>query len=316
MTSLDAPEPPQIVLEQPSPCAASAEEALRRALDPAKAPGPAWKVALRVAADHGVLHASGEITDETGAPVAHRAMDGRECTGLARAIGVWASLVLDAEVERKKQVPPPPIPPPSQPAAELWPAPEPPEKPSPEAALFLAHSAEQRQIEVGLASYVMTGTGTGMIAGGSLFAVSEVGGGWFLRPALAAGWTFAEVVPTTHAYGTLGAGRFDACKRIPGNYLEKSGIQLDLCGGTDVGFLHVDAQNASSTGAKAEPAVTLGLFAVGPSIDLRGELGNELSVLVRGVAELNILSNSEANGTVSPSLLIARTEVGLSWRLR
>ena len=78
----------------------------------------------------------------------------------------------------------------------------------------------------------------------------------------------------------------------------------------------MDAQNASSSGAKAEAPVTLGLFAVGPSIDLRGELGNELSVLVRGVAELNILSNSAANGTVSPALLIARTEVGLSWRLR
>jgi len=314
---LDVPEPPQIVLEQPSPCAKSAEDSLRRALDPTKAPGPAWTVTVRVTADpapRGVLHATGEITDATGAPVAHRSIDGHECEGLSRAIGVWASLVLDAEVERAKNAPPP-VPLITQPAAELWPAPAQPEKPSPEAALFLAHSAEQRQLEVGLASYVMTGTGTGMIAGGSLFAVSEAGNGWFLRPALALGWTFAEVVPATHAYATLGAGRFDGCKRIPGNYLERSGIQLDLCGGADVGFLHVDAQSASG-GARPEAATTMGLFALGPSIDLRGELGSELSVLVRGVAEWNVLRSPAANATVNPALLIGRTEVGLTWRLR
>jgi hypothetical protein len=60
----------------------------------------------------------------------------------------------------------------------------------------------------------------------------------------------------------------------------------------------------------------MGLFALGPSVDLRGELGSELSVLVRGVAEWNVLRSPAANATVNPALLIGRTEVGLTWRLR
>jgi len=315
---LDVPEPPQIVLEQPAPCAdsAGAEDALRRALQPTKAPGAAWTVSVHLAREKGVLRATGEITDATGAPVAHRAMDGRECVGLTRAMGVWASLVLDAEVERTKAAAS--IPPPAEPAPELWPipAPEDPEQPSPEASLFLAHPVNERQIEVGLASYLMAGTGTGMLVGGSLFTVSEVGDGWFLRPALSLGRTFVEIVPTTHAFATLGAARFDACKRLPGNYLDKRGIQLDLCGGADVGFLYIDGQTASQIIPMSEPSATLPLFALGPSVDLRGELGNELSVLVRGVAEWNIVRTSADNGTVTPALLIGRTEVGLSWRLR
>ena len=246
---------------------------------------------MHLSREKGALHATGEITDATGAPVAHRAMDGRECAGLTRAMGVWASLVLDAEVERAKEVPPPP---PPLPSPDLFPRPPPqePEKPSPEASLFLAHSEDERQLEVGMASYLMAGTGTGMLIGGTLFSVSEVGNGWFLRPALSLGRTFVEIVPTTHAFATLGAARFDACKRLPGNYLDKRGIQLDLCGGADVGFLHIDEQDKSMTVPTSEPGVTLPLFAIGPSVDLRGELGNELSVLVRGVVEWNVVRGS------------------------
>jgi hypothetical protein len=317
---LDVPEPPQIVLEQPAPCTdgAGAEAALRRALDPSKAPAAAWRVDVRLSREKGVLRATGEITDASGAPVAHRAMEGRECAGLTKAIGVWASLVLDAEVERAKAAAPPPPPPAPSPSPELFPLPAPaePEKPSPEAELFLAHPESERQLEVGLTSYAMAGTGTGMLAGGSIFTVSEVGNGWFLRPALAIGRTFVEIVPTTHAFATLAAVRFDACKRLPGNYLDKRGIQLDLCGGADAGFVVIDAQTASQTVATSAPGATIPLLGIGPSIDLRGELGNELSVLVRGVVEWNVFSASADGATVTPDLLIGRAEVGLSWRLR
>src|ERR1700733_5565336 len=102
--SLDVPVPPKIVLEQPAPCSdgQKAAETLRRALAPSVAPRAAWTVSVRFERTGTHLGAEGEISDELGAPVAHRAMkqDSWECSALARAVGVWASLVLDAEVER------------------------------------------------------------------------------------------------------------------------------------------------------------------------------------------------------------------------
>jgi hypothetical protein len=314
---VDAPEPPKIVLEQPAACgdAARAEEALRAALAPSNAPGPAWVVKLHIAREGSQLRATGEVIDRAGAPVAHRAIDRQatgaaECTALARAIGVWASLVLDAEVQRAQDEAPVP-PPPAPPAQAGWPEPAPPpERPSPESQFFLAHPAETRHVEIGAASLIMTGTGNGLIAGGSLFEVSEVGAGWFLRPSLGAGRTVTQVVPGSNVFATLGDGRFDACKRIPGNYLEQRGLQLDICAGPEVGFLFVDPRTA---GAASQ---TLPLLALGPSIDFRGELGSAFSVLVRGVLDVNFLPESTPDGTVSEALFLARAEVGVSLRLR
>jgi hypothetical protein len=186
----------------------------------------------------------------------------------------------------------------------------PPEKPSPESQLFLAHAKEERDVEIGAASLIMTGTGNSLVAGGSIFEVSEVGAGWFLRPSLAMGRTVNELVPGSDGFATLGAGRFDACKRIPGNYLERRGLQVDLCAGPEVGFLNVGGPQPGSS------SQTLPLLAFGPSIDFRGELGNALSVLVRGVADLNVLPESTSDGLASEGLFVARAEVGLSWRLR
>jgi hypothetical protein len=262
---------------------------------------------MEVSQGAGGLRAEGEITDATGAPVAHRSVERSEpeCVGLARAIGVWASLVLDAEVERAKAAPTPPPPPP---VSEGWPAPAPPpEKPSPETELFLAHAPGERQIEIGAASFVMSGTGTGLLAGGSLFVVDEVAAGWFLRPALLAGGTVFQILPEDQAEATFGAVRFDACKRIPGNYLERRGIQVDLCAGPEAGVLNLQGGPAPAT---------LPYLAAGPSVALRGELASDLSVMVGGAAELNILGQTADGGTVNPSLWIARVELGVSWRLR
>jgi len=81
---LDLPEPPRVVFEQPAPCgdAARAEELLRRALAPSVAPHGGWTVTMRVHREGGSLHAEGELTDESEAPVAHRvlAKDTRDCS--------------------------------------------------------------------------------------------------------------------------------------------------------------------------------------------------------------------------------------------
>jgi hypothetical protein len=326
-------EPPRIVVEQPAPCSdiARAEEALKRALSPARAPNGKWTVSLRVERAPGkTLRGEAEITDQEGTSVAARTIDtgSTECTSLARGVGVWASLVLDDEVRRAAAESPPPAPAPTPPPETSasptmgWHGAAHGDHPSsPDAELFLAHPQDQeRTFEIGVATHLITGTGVGGIAGASIFFVSEVGDGWFLRPSLGFGRTTTELAPSSDVYATLGAGRFDACKRLPGNYLEKRGMQLDMCGGADLGFMHFDAPTAGAgLTTPVGQARTTPFFAVGPSLALRGEMGSDLAVTIRGVAELNLIRESFIDGagtSVDPSLIIGRAEVGLSWRLR
>jgi hypothetical protein len=82
------------------------------------------------------------------------------------------------------------------------------------------------------------------IVGGSLFVFYPLADNLYLRPSIAAGetpaasaratWAAGET-PAASARATWAAGRLDACTRVPGNYGSYSGLQLDLCGGTDVG---------------------------------------------------------------------------------
>src|SRR5260370_25964215 len=103
--NLDAGEPPQIVSEGRTECAdaSGAEGLLDRSLAPARAPAVGWVVFVRVErVGANALRADGDVIDETGTSVAHRVLSGSpaNCAGLARAMSVWASLVLDAELTR------------------------------------------------------------------------------------------------------------------------------------------------------------------------------------------------------------------------
>lgn len=336
---MDQAEPPQITFVQPAPCddVARAEELLRRTLGPSLAPRRAWRVELRVGRELGGLRAEGEILDEHGAPVAHRTFVRAtpECSALARALGVWASLVLDAELEKSKSAPAvtsaalAPTPPPPSPIADVaavpWPAPAPNEKPSPEAFTLLKHEDGRRSFEVGVASFLMGGTGTGVLAGPELFTVVEVGSGVFLRPTIAFGRTLQTLKPTGDVYGTWGVTRFDTCVRVPGLYMDRRGLQLDLCGGADIGFLHFDQSSQFGSTFASSPeqpstARTIPFFAVGPSIGLRGELAGDLSVEVRGVGGVNVIRESFLDpafgARVDPPLIGGRVEIALAWRVR
>ncbi len=329
---VDYAEPPQIVFAQPAPCsdAGRAEELLRRTLAPSRAPRAAWNVTLRFAKDATGLRAEGEITDEHGAPVAHRVFSRAtpECAALARAVGVWASLVLDAEVDKAKDAPPPPAPAPVKLGAPEplvpWPAPAPHEKPSPEAFPLLKHDAGSRSLEIGVASFLMGGTGTGVLAGPQVFTVFEVGNGVFLRPTVAFGRTMESLKPTGDVYGTWGVTRFDTCIRVPGLYMDRRGMQLDLCGGADIGFLHFDHSGSTSSFADGTPpqsaARTIPFLALGPTLGLRGELAGDLSVEIRGVGGLNVVRESfydpAFGARVDPPLFNARVELALAWRVR
>ncbi len=99
---LDATEPPRIVFEAPAACrdGEGAGQALRTGLAGARAPSSGWTLTLRVDAAGTHLRATSELSDASGAPVAHRELSEAtsDCSGLARAVGVWAGLVLDAEI--------------------------------------------------------------------------------------------------------------------------------------------------------------------------------------------------------------------------
>ena len=61
---------------------------------------------VRVARDAGSLRAEGDIEDENGSTVAHRAISrvNDDCNALVRAVGVWSTLVLDVEVTRAAEL--------------------------------------------------------------------------------------------------------------------------------------------------------------------------------------------------------------------
>jgi hypothetical protein len=335
VVALDVPTAPAIVLERPAPCndATQAEELLKRTLAPALAPRASWAVVARFSRKGSLLAVEAEITDEADSPVAHRVLTDAslECSSLARAVGVWASLVLDSEVERAARLAPPPTPP--APAASAEPPPATSaaaDKSSRGGSVLLDNPEDGRTVEFGVTMAVMGGLGSGVMAGPTLYSSIEVGRGFFLRPAL----LIERGLQGTSAeadIGTVVATRFDACGRVSGFHIKV--IQLEICGGGEIGFMHIDAPSEPSSATVFASSTTLPFLAFGPSMSLRGELGGGLALVLRGVADLNALSeqftdNVSCSGDttaciggklgfpISSSPFLARAELGLSWQMR
>jgi hypothetical protein len=248
------------------------------------------------------IAAESEITDDDGMSVAHRSLSGSDCDGLGRALGVWASLVLETEVRHKtahdEAEPPPPTQEPDTRPPAPWPAPAPAQQPSPEHDWYLHHD-EKRDLELGLGAFLMTGAASTTVAGPTAFIVVESGNGVFLRPAVLAGQTI-------DSHATMAATRFDACLRMPGLYNEHRGMQLDACAGGDLGFVLLGG-------------ATLPYASLGPGLALRGELGSSLSATLRGVAGFNLFQNDFPDASGPPVQAMAwmgRVELGVSWGLR
>jgi hypothetical protein len=294
---VDAAQPPHIVVEGPAHCAdaASAEEVLRHGLSRARAPGRGWLVTMRVETSqtHGRgLTAEGDIADSDGVNVAHRFLStsSASCSSLARALGVWASLVLDAELARastspSSPQPAPPVPsaPPSTPALV--------EPPSPERDNALPRD-DSRPVEVGIGGFVMAQTAGRPFAGVTPYLVLDVGHGVFLRPAAELGESLPQPGPDAQWF----AGRVDACSRWQGLYTQGHGLELTFCGGAEGGLTHDGA---------AAGAANKGYLAVGPGIDLRGDIADNMSAVLRGVGGADI----------APLGWSGRFELALSWRV-
>jgi hypothetical protein len=321
---VDVAEPPRIVFESSARCPDGhrAEELFRALLARSRAPGKAWVVSMRIdATGAGALHGEGEITDDVGAAVGHRAFTGKpgDCGGLASAVGIWASLVLDAELTRPHTIaaaatdeqaaagrelgdkvesgasqpdrpnePTPPSPPADPPPATDWPS-------GASAAEKSLKREDGHTLELGATGFVMWGAGGGAVAGASPFLLIEVAKGVFVRPSIAIG----ETLPSAEPAITWAVTRADGCLRMAGLYTNLQGMQLDLCGGVDAGMVDVHG--------KALP-----YLAMGPSMDLRGELGGDLAVTLRGLFGVNAVHED----SLDTPLWAGRGELALSWRLQ
>ena len=323
---MDASEPPRIVFDSGAACPdrEGAEEALRRALERALAPRPGWVVTARIETTTTPgLTAEAQIVDDAGATFAQHAWsgEGTDCDGLARSAGEWASLALDAELQREAGGPLPALPaapaapttpPGSAPPGPVGPPPiGPASLPLPAATEAEAVDAEEEpKLELGVGTFLLAGGAPGGDIGISPFLIGKVGSDVFLRPSIALGKPLAGSTGSTWA-----AARLDTCGRVSGLYTQGQGMQLDLCGGADVGFSYI----ASGTEAGLPPSgITQPYVDIGPSVDLRAEVGR-LLISLRGLAGFNVAREGfdDATGVrVDPAIWSLRVEMDLSWKLR
>jgi hypothetical protein len=315
----------EVVLVAGSECAdearsrAALEEALREARAPARGRGSRatsqgrWTVTVTVAPSAGGSKSvDAVIVDDAGTRVARRALadrtTSRSCLPLTRGVGAWAALVLDAELAHAKdddgpadvtvtaavrRSDGPAL------ASEPWSGREAASLGG-EAGDPALPRAARRAIEVGMMVYLRNGmTTTGGFAGLAPFVTIEVSPGWLLRPELSLGRSTSPLPAGVEASGFSHAGlRADFCRRIQGNYLDRRGIELDLCAGIEGGLITADT---SST--------TAGRLGTGPSATLRGELGAGAALEVRGVAGANLLAFAPET-----PLVFAAVELGASMR--
>jgi hypothetical protein len=334
---MDAAEQPRVVFDSAAECADRdrAEEAFREVLAPARAQG--WVVTVRIEAGPApAVSAEGEVTDERGSRRAHQVLSGTtaDCAGLARAMASWASAALQAEVQRTPgEAPPgaaqpgsgngalPPLPsapapapapaPPAAPVAPAMPPAAPPPRlvfPSPDLAPSHDHD-ETAPLELGVGTFMLVGGGAGGYLGVSPFLIADVGHAVFLRPSVALGVSMA-----TNVSSTLAAARLDTCLRLPGRYVVRGGLQLDVCGGADAGVSYVSSGSLAGTPSMGQ---TLPYVDLGPSIDLRAEVGR-LAVTLRAVGGVNIAREGFDDVTgarVDAPLVSWRLEIAFSWVL-
>lgn len=277
--------------------------------------------------------------------------DASNCAGLAHSVAAWASGVLQANAPSVPTqsgtapglpgaAPAPPGTTPSPPAAPTPTAPLPSPPPSVSSSLAPSSSTPSRTapsvsaagagktmirdfsvpslesgpqyeesapLEIGVGTFLMAGGGSGGYIGLAPFLIDDVGQAVFLRPSAAVGVSMATNLPST-----LAAARLDTCMRLPGRYAVRGGLQLDLCGGADVGFSYLSSGTTPGTPATGQ---TLPYVDLGPSADLRAEAGS-IAITLRGVAGVNVARPGFDDVTgehIDMPILSWRLEVDFAW---
>jgi hypothetical protein len=161
-------------------------------------------------------------------------------------------------------------------------------------------------VDLGVATFFRSGVASSGVVGLSPFVTDELGRDVFVRIA-----GFVGQAPANGAQLTWVAGRLDTCAEVFGNYAAGSGLRLDLCGGADVGASLIAASSESA-------AQSLPYIDIGPSVDLRAEVGPSAAILLRGSAGLSIARDlfvDPTGATYQPPLATFDLEVAFSWTL-
>jgi hypothetical protein len=271
-----------------------------------------WRLSMNVAAAApGVRSADARIADDTGRVVAERSVSDRtmgSCVALVRAVSAWAQIVLDDELvraheeaERRERDAEARLPPETRPIRMVRAR----ESPvSADESLAEPSAPDAQTFEVGSMLFLRNGAAaTGGMFGVSPFVTVSFAEKWVVRPSIAYGTSTSRVPPDDSNSATLTSfgGRLDVCRRLPGNYIDRRGIEFDACMGGDA--THVWSEHESKMRAT-----------VGPSAVLRGEIGQNFGLEIRSMVGVN-LNRSAIGGQELPPL-VAAAELGGSVRFR
>jgi hypothetical protein len=257
--------------------------------------------------------ADATIFDDAGSPVAQRSVSDRtteSCVALANAVSAWAQIVLDDELSRahdeaqraqaredqKREALPE-----QQPIRVIDSAP-----PNSEDLASQAKATPgtpSRTFEVGTTLILRNGVASsGGIFGVSPFVTVGFSETWVLRPSVIVGTSTSRVPPdgSESANATLVGGRVDVCRRMPGNYIDHRGMEFDACVGGDVAYAASELDHVLRA-------------SLGPSAILRGELGQNFGLEIRGMIGANLLRGGF--GEDAP-FFVASAELGGSVRFR
>ena len=310
---MDSTEPPRIVLEHPEVCANAdrVEGELQALLERTRAPNAEWSLGVTLERlNPQETRASAGISDGQ-AEVARRVLwtPGDDCEGLARAVGVWAALVFEAEVARAENGAETPTDrPDNAPTEEAAPAAPPPAAVAPtqppvSVPVGGAMPAEERPaglrraatpaLEVSGGAFTMFGMVDAVVDGFALDATLAAYDSVFVRPAFFIGEQAGSGPGTA-----MTVVRLDVCTRFAAPPVDPA-IEVEPCFGIETGALHT-APSALPHGA------------LGPSLDLRHPLGRVVSVVARATGGANFAKNSDfSNRKEAP--FSGRVELALSF---
>jgi hypothetical protein len=276
---------PVIAAEADCSDRARAEAALASALSAARGPRRAkngsgdarWMLRMSVAkVAPGIKAADAQIRDDNGHVVAERSVTDKTngtCVPLVRAVSAWAQMVLDDELGRAQDEPRA-LEPEPEPARAGAPREDRPVDADAPTAGVAAPSPPKtgHEIEIGTMMFLRNGLSPGGAFGVSPFAAFAFGDSWVFRPSAAIGTALAWV-PSDDMRGSLG-GRLDVCRRVPGNYIDHRGIELDVCVGGDVNYVWSKNDRVRSS--------------LGPSAILRGGIAAGFALELRTMAGVNL----------------------------